>query len=235
MQVEGWVQKLCTNLKVTSCVGTKDTYKPGSNIVVTVPGWIENKLGGRQPLDLKNLKMIIYDEADEIFLQEKNHVGISKLLSHCREKLQINAQSVFFSATFDPMVIENIEKFYKKVQVFKVKKESLKLKGVKMFRIDVPSNKKKKFIGDVYTNLDQIQTMIFCNQKVDASNLQEKLINHNIKAEKLTSEMQNQDRDAIIIEFRKQVITSIICTNVLARGIDVPEVDLVINYDVPMV
>jgi hypothetical protein len=60
-----------------------------AHILITVPKWIENRLEGRKPLCLKNLKLIIYDEADEIFLQETNHVSIAKLTSHLNEKLKI--------------------------------------------------------------------------------------------------------------------------------------------------
>jgi len=47
--------------------------------MVTVPKWIENKISGRKPLDLKNVNLVIYDEADEIFMQEGNHTSIAKL------------------------------------------------------------------------------------------------------------------------------------------------------------
>ena len=80
-----------------------------------------------------------------------------------KEKLHIQPQNILFSATFDEMVMQNIEKFFTEVLVFRIKKEAMKLKGVKMYRISLPSNLKKKFIGDVYTNLDTIQTMIFTN------------------------------------------------------------------------
>ena len=76
--------------------------------------------------------------------------------------------------------------------------------------------------------------MIFTNKKVDASNLQRMLKEETgINAEMLIGGLDQAKRDQIIDDFRKTSITTLICTNVLARGIDVPEVDLVINYDVP--
>jgi ATP-dependent RNA helicase DDX19/DBP5 len=87
----------------------------------------------------------------------------------------------------------------------------------------------------VYTEMDVYQTMIFVNKKEDAIRLQERLNKQGIKAEKLIGGIDQSERDTIIDNFRRNTITSLICTNVLARGIDVPEVDLVINYDVPYI
>jgi superfamily II DNA/RNA helicase len=77
--------------------------------------------------------------------------------------------------------------------------------------------------------------MIFVNKKEDAVKLQDKLTKMGISAEKLIGGIDQKQRDKIIDDFRKTITTSLISTNVLARGIDVPEVDLVINYDVPYI
>ena len=69
-QVQAVIERICKNTKITSCIG--DTNSPEvikEHILVTVPKWVENRLKGRSPLDIKNLKLICYDEADEIFLQ----------------------------------------------------------------------------------------------------------------------------------------------------------------------
>ena len=77
--------------------------------------------------------------------------------------------------------------------------------------------------------------MIFVNKKEDAVKLQDNLTKMGISAEKLIGGIDQKQRDKIIDDFRKTITTSLISTNVLARGIDVPEVDLVINYDVPYI
>jgi len=77
--------------------------------------------------------------------------------------------------------------------------------------------------------------MIFVNTKKEAGKLKEQLGKIGISAEMLIGGIDQKERDRIIDCFRKTQITSLICTNVLARGIDVPEVDLVINYDVPFI
>jgi superfamily II DNA/RNA helicase len=65
--VQQVLSKVSSKTKVTSVIGDNETPADGAHIVVTVPKWIENRLSGKKPLNLKNLKLIIYDEADEIF------------------------------------------------------------------------------------------------------------------------------------------------------------------------
>ena len=234
-QVQQVLAKVCQRTKVTTCIGDTSTPEQGANIVVTVPKWIENRLGGRKPIDLSHLKLVVYDEADEIFLQEANHVSIMKMKNQIEEKLKINPQTVLFSATFDDAVMKCINTFFTSVQVFRIQKEALKLKGVKMYRMTVAEKAKLDLINQVYLTFDMLQTMIFVNKKDDAVKMQEFLKKKNVKAEILIGGIEQAQRDKIIDDFRLQTITCLICTNVLARGIDVPEVDLVINYDVPYI
>jgi ATP-dependent RNA helicase DDX19/DBP5 len=233
-QVQQVISRVCQNTKVTCCVGDTNTPAEAANIVVTVPKWLENRLDGRKPLDLKDLKLVIYDEADEIFQQEGNHESISKLLKFIDAK-SIAAQQVLFSATFDPLTMGKIGGFFTSLKMFTLPKEALKLKGVKQYRMRVAEAQKEDFIMDVYREMDVYQTMIFVNKKEDAIKLQKSLKKVGIKADVLIGGLDQKERDIIIDNFRKTTITSLICTNVLARGIDVPEVDLVINYDVPYI
>ena len=91
------------------------------------------------------------------------------------------------------------------------------------------------FVKSIYDTLGTYQTMIFVNSKKDAALLFGQLTAMGIKAVTLTGGIEQAERDKIIDDFRKGETISLICTNVLARGIDVPEVDLVINYDVPFI
>ena len=67
-QIMQVIQVVAKNTKVTSCIGDSDTPEQAAHILVTVPGWIKKKTEGRKKIDLKNLKMLVYDEADEIYL-----------------------------------------------------------------------------------------------------------------------------------------------------------------------
>ena len=120
-------------------------------------------------------------------------------------------------------------------QAFTVEREELKLRGVKLLRLSVTEDEKVRFVGEVYQALGSFQTMIFVNTKHAAELLLQALSKMGISAQQLTGNAAQAERDKIIDDFRKLTTTSLICTNVLARGIDVPEVDLVINYHVPII
>ena len=94
---------------------------------------------------------------------------------------------------------------------------------------------KVDFVVKLHTTLERAMTMIFVNRKDTAQLLQSRLQARQIESKILIGGLETGDRDTIIDGFRQGFFTTLISTNVLARGIDVPEVDLVINYDVPMV
>jgi len=81
-QIQAVLEVVSKNTKVTSCIGDINTTEKMAHIVVTVPGWLGNMVGGRKKFDLQHLKMIAFDEADEIFLQESNIKAITKINQH---------------------------------------------------------------------------------------------------------------------------------------------------------
>lgn len=109
------------------------------------------------------------------------------------------------------------------------------MKGVKNFKIMLDSQGKIDFTSKMHTVLDQAMTMVFVNKKDSAYTLQKKLKTDEIDAQILTGGIENDARDRLIDQFRLNKFSTLISTNVLARGIDVPEVDVVINFDVPIV
>lgn len=93
---------------------------------------------------------------------------------------------------------------------------------------------KLDFVTNLYNKLDKSMAMIFVNTKKTAENLNERLRQNTIKSRMLIGKMDQKERDTTLDAFRNNEFPALICTNVLARGIDVPEVDIVINYDVPV-
>lgn len=146
--------RVSARTKVTVCIGDVDFPAKGAHIVVTVPGWISNRISSRKKIDLSKLKMVVFDEADEIFLQQSNQKELAKLNSHLIETLKIQPQMVLFSATYTDAVMENVDKFVAEYQSFRIPTQSLKLKGVKMFRIKVSPAEKIAFIKDCYLEFE---------------------------------------------------------------------------------
>jgi ATP-dependent RNA helicase DDX19/DBP5 len=140
---------------------------------------------------------------------------------------------LFFSATIDDNVLKNIGLFVEKYKTFTIKKEALKLKGVKQFKIMVDDKQRKQFLQEFYTRILRSYAMIFVNRKNTATYLQEHLKSLGIQAQILISGLEFSERDSIIDGFRGEKFPALISTNVLARGIDIPQVDIVINFDIP--
>lgn len=119
-------------------------------------------------------------------------------------------------------------------------KQALKLDNVKQLKIKMADEMaKRKFLENFYIH-NTGQAMIFVNTKKTAAFLKDLIFNIgkqqkiDLKAEILTSDFSDKERDQIIDDFRMGKSHALISTNVLARGIDVPEVDIVINYDLPL-
>lgn len=143
-------------------------------------------------------------------------------------------QHVLFSATYTDDVVDFARRIVGQFRMFPIKKEALRLKGVKNLKMAISERDKIDFVSGMHTKLEKAMCMVFVNRKDSATSLSAKLKTQGIDAKILMGGLDNTERDSMIDNFRQGVFTTLISTNVLARGIDVPEVDIVINYDVPM-
>ena len=176
--------------------------------------------------------MVVYDEADELYEQASNHECFNQLKKSLA-KINVAPQHALFSATYTDKMIDIVKRIIGDCKYFLIQKESQKLKGVKHFKMELTENEKVDFVVRLHTQLERAMTMIFVNRKDTAQKLQTRLKARNIESKIIIGGLEVADRDQIIDDFRQGFFTTLISTNVLARGIDVPEVDLVMNYDVP--
>lgn len=146
------MQVLAKGTGVSIVLGEKDATSTKGHIYVTTPNYVKSKIEGRAKLDLSHLKMVVYDEADELYLQHSNLPSFVALKNLLTSK-GVNPQHLLFSATFTEEVQENIKKFINEYQAFPLKVEALKLKGVKQYKISIKGGKKFKFIQDLYEDL----------------------------------------------------------------------------------
>uniref|UniRef100_A0A7S3FTQ4 Helicase C-terminal domain-containing protein n=1 Tax=Strombidium rassoulzadegani TaxID=1082188 RepID=A0A7S3FTQ4_9SPIT len=148
---------------------------------------------------------------------------------------KLSPQCILFSATCDEHIKTVIKDYFSQLDIYPVMSNSMRFKGVKLLKFTMSEETKPIAIQMIYKHLESCQKLIFTNKKQIAIDLEKQLNEElNVKAIKLIGGLEIKERDDIIDQFRKGNIDTLISTNVLARGIDVPEVDLVINYDVPM-
>jgi ATP-dependent RNA helicase DDX19/DBP5 len=192
-------------------------------------------------IDLSTIKCIVIDEADEFFTAEKEMkpiLDLSRADAIANRNQDNKVQWVLFSATFghealQDVVMQNIKKIIQQANQIMLKTEKLKLHHIKQFHLRCEPHKKLDFIKEVFDTCEAAQSFIFVNNKDFAEKVHNWLLRADYKSYIMFSKMSKEERDETMAKFRRQEIKVLITTNLIARGIDVPEVDLVINYDVP--
>jgi len=138
------------------------------------------------------------------------------------------------SATMPPDVLEVTKKFMPNPIKILVRKEELTLEGIQQFYINIEKEDwKLDTLCDIYETVSITQAVIFCNTRRKVEYLTEKLSEREFVVSCMHGEMEQSIRDQIMKEFRSGSTRVLITTDLLARGIDVQQVSLVINYDLP--
>lgn len=223
------------NVQVHACIGgTKvgeDVKKLdyGQHIIVGTPGRVFDMIK-RQNLRTSLIKMLILDEADEMLSR-----GFKEQIYDIYRYLPTNTQIVLVSATLPAEVLQITQKFMVEPIKVLVRRDELTLEGIKQFFINVEQEEWKfDTLCDLYDSLTITQAVIFCNTKRKVDWLTEKMRQANFTVSAMHGEMPQKERDAIMTEFRQGHSRVLITTDVWARGIDVQQVSLVINYDLPI-
>ena len=121
-QIQQVIEVLASETEVRTVLGERGNQDTG-HIMVTVPGYLKNRLIARNcTLDLSQLKCVVYDEADELFVQQGNHECFSQLKRHLGN-LNVTAQHTLYSATFTDATVDLIRRFVGEFQYFPIKKE----------------------------------------------------------------------------------------------------------------
>jgi ATP-dependent RNA helicase len=184
----------------------------------------------RKNLSTRDLKMFVLDEADEML-----SMGFKEQIYDIYRYLPPKIQVVLVSATLPVEVLEITQKFMTKPIRVLVKRDELTLEGIKQFFVAVEREEWKfDTLCDLYDTLTITQACIFCNTKRRVDSLTEKMRAHNFTVSAMHGDMPQKEREAIMQEFRAGTSRVLITTDIWARGIDVQQVSLVINYDLPM-
>ncbi|UJR23743.1 hypothetical protein I4U23_026720 [Adineta vaga] len=217
-----------------ACIGgtnVRDDIKrleTGVQIVVGTPGRVYDMLN-RSALRNKNIKMFVLDEADEMLSR-----GFKEQIYDVFTTMPQNIQVILLSATMPSDVLEVTTKFMNDPIKILVKKEELTLEGIRQFYVTVEREEwKLDTLCDLYETLTITQAVIFCNTRRKVDWLTEKMRGRDFTVSAMHGDMDQKERDVIMKEFRTGSSRVLITTDLLARGIDVQQVSLVINYDLP--
>lgn len=222
-----------TGLKVQLALAGEFCKKCESHLIVGTPGkvvdWVK-----RRTFNCKNIKVFVLDEADNM-VSEGGHRANALLV---KKSIPRSCQSLFFSATFPPQVVDFAAKMVQKPDKILIAAgpEFLVLDVIKQIWIDTQAYEggKLKFISDIYSLLTIGQSIVFVGTRRDADLVHKKLTDEGYSCSILHGQVDNQERDATMEAFRNGNSNVLVTTNVLARGVDVDNVCLVVNYDVPI-
>jgi len=235
-QIQKVVLALGDYLKVKchACIGgtavRKDIelLREGVHVVVGTPGRVFDMIS-RGALNTDQMRMFILDEADEMLSR-----GFKDQIYDVFRRLPTSIQVVLLSATMPVDVLEVTKRFMRDPINILVKKEELTLEGIKQFYISVEKEEWKfETLTDIYDTLTITQAVIFLNTRRKVDWLKEKLTEKDFTVSSMHGDMDQNEREKIMKEFRSGSSRVLITTDLLARGIDVQQVSLVINYDLP--
>eukprot|EP01017_Pseudomicrothorax_dubius_P047712 TRINITY_DN85_c0_g1_i2.p1 TRINITY_DN85_c0_g1~~TRINITY_DN85_c0_g1_i2.p1 ORF type:complete len:423 (-),score=158.84 TRINITY_DN85_c0_g1_i2:218-1441(-) len=223
-------------LKVTvhPCTGgtnvaiDRKALSEGVHIVVGTPGRVLDMMK-KDILKSAYIKLFILDEADEMLGR-----GFKEQISDIFKLLPADVQVALFSATMPPEILEMTKTFMRDPVTILVKNEELTLDGIRQFYIAIGKEEWKfDTLVELYNNIEITQCIIYCNTKKKVDDLAEKMKEKKFTISSMHSEMDQEKRNLIMKEFRTGASRVLITTDLLARGIDVQQVGLVINFDLP--
>ncbi|KAL4220179.1 Eukaryotic initiation factor 4A-II [Mactra antiquata] len=198
------------------------------HVVVGTPGRVHDMIN-RRALDPRSIKMFVLDEADEMLSR-----GFKDQIYDVFRYMPQDIQVILLSATMPDEVLEVTKRFMREPIRILVKKEELTLEGIRQFYIQVEKEEwKLDTLCDLYETLTITQAVIFCNTRRKVDWLTEKMLSRDFTVSAMHGDMDQKERDVIMREFRTGSSRVLITTDLLARGIDVQQVSLVINYDLP--
>lgn len=200
------------------------------HVVVGTPGRVYDMIQ-RGALGTSDIKIVCLDEADEMLSR-----GFKEQIYDIFQYMPNSFQVGLFSATMPQDVLELAEKFMREPIRILVKKDELTLEGIRQFYIGLETEEwKLETLCDLYETLTISQAIIYVNTRRKVEWLTSKMEERDFTVSALHGEMEQKERDTIMREFRTGSSRVLITTDLLARGIDVQQVSLVMNYDLPTI
>ncbi|XP_071380499.1 ATP-dependent RNA helicase DDX19A isoform X2 [Centroberyx affinis] len=200
-------------------------------IVIGTPGTVLDWCTKFKIIDPKKISVFVLDEAD-VMIATQGHQDQSIRI---QRQLPKDCQMLLFSATFEDSVWRFAERVVPDPNIIKLKREEETLDTIKQFYV-VCKEKEDKFTAlcNLYGSLTIAQAMIFCHTRKMAAWLSGQLTKEGHQVALLSGEMTVEQRAAVIERFRNGKEKVLVTTNVCSRGIDVEQVSIVVNFDLPM-
>ncbi|KAG0661734.1 RNA helicase required for poly(A+) mRNA export [Rhodotorula mucilaginosa] len=239
MQILQVVQRMGEYTPVECFFAGKDSWTKGmpkltQQVIIGTPGTMIDMVTKGRILDLREVKVFVLDEADNML--ESGSMGDQSItLKNLITKMAKNPQIVLFSATFADVVRNFAVRFAPNANEIRLKQEELSLDAIKQFFMDCDNEQHKyEVLVELYNLLTIGQSIIFVKRRDTADEIARRMSAEGHKVVSLHGKLETTERDAVMESFREGKTKVLITTNVIARGIDISQVNMVVNYDLPL-
>ncbi|HKM20680.1 MAG TPA: DEAD/DEAH box helicase [Lachnospiraceae bacterium] len=203
------------------------SLKTGVQIIVGTPGRVMDHMR-RKTVKFGGVKMVVLDEADEML-----NMGFRDDIETILEGVPEERQTVLFSATMPNPIVEIAKKHQKNAETIRVVRKELTVENIEQYYFDVRPKNKDEVLARLIDAYNPKLSVVFCNTKRRVDEVTENLKGRGYFAEGLHGDLQQKQRDRVMSGFRNGKTEILVATDVAARGIDVDNVDIVFNYDLP--
>jgi ATP-dependent RNA helicase DeaD len=201
--------------------------RQGTQVIVGTPGRLIDHVE-RGTLDLSSIKMTVLDEADRML-----DMGFADEMESILRALPEERQTMFFSATMNDAVSRIINRYGKEPQLVSIERESLTVDSIEQFCYEARQRSRVELISRIIDLEQPRLAIIFCNTKRAVDECTEELLARGYSADRLHGDIAQSMRERVLRLFREGTVEILVATDVAARGIDVNDVDIVFNYELP--
>lgn len=201
--------------------------KKRPQIIVATPGRLMDHME-RRTVRLDNVTTVVLDEADEML-----NMGFKEDIDFILTNVKLKHQTMMFSATISKEIERIANQFLDKPVSIRIAASQLTVSTISQKMIEVKEKDKIEIIARLIDINDYKLVMIFCNTKKTVDEVTSQLLIRGFMTEALHGDMKQMQRDRVMNRFRSGLINILVASDVAARGLDIDDVDVVINYDVP--
>ena len=221
-----------TKLKAVTVYGGQgigvqlDALRRKPEIVVATPGRLIDHLN-QGSIRTDDIKHVVLDEADVML-----DMGFIEDIEYVLEKVPANRITSMFSATMPPEILRLSDKYLNNPENILIDSDDLSGEGIDQSFLVIKDRDKHRYLTD-FIKENRGQVIVFCSTKIRTRNVSRDLQKARFKVVAIEGDMSQNKREYSMMKFRKNQADVLVATDVAARGIDVPKVGLVVNYDVP--
>ncbi len=234
MQITEELRKIgkYTKIKVVTVYGGQgigiqlDALRRKPEIVVATPGRLIDHLDNGS-IRTDDIKHVVLDEADVML-----DMGFIEDIEYVLQKIPGNRITSLWSATMPPEILRLSDKYLNNAKNILIDSDDLSGEGIDQSFLVIKDREKHKYLTD-FINQNRGQVIVFCSTKIRTRNVARDLQKSRYKVVAIEGDMSQNKREYSMMKFRKNQADILVATDVAARGIDVPKVGLVVNYDVP--